>query len=117
VNGLNMALALLGILLMAALTEALVEYFISPWLKREGAEYPEREELVRTMLLRYSAAGVGVFLCIVYGMDMLAMVGLTSGILPIAGPVATGLLIGRGSNFINDFAEKWLRPMMAGGDA
>jgi hypothetical protein len=31
---------------------------------------------------------------------------------PFVGEVATGLLIGRGSNFVNDFIERWVRPTL-----
>lgn len=69
-----------------------------------------RVVLARTMALRYSA---GVVLCIAYAVDILALVALVSG-WPLVGCVLTGLLIGRGANFVNDFVERWVRPMGAG---
>ena len=102
---------LLAILLLAALVEALVEYFVRPWLKPDEAEVP----LWRSMALRYSAAIVGVGLCLVYAMDLLALVGLTARA-PYVGEVLTGLLIGRGANFVNDFVERWVRPVLAHGE-
>lgn len=123
-NGMDMALwlvaqgpvidpvkAILGIFLLAALVEALVEYLVQPWLKPEHRELTPAEDLIRTMALRYSAAVIGVVLCIAYQVDILALVGLFSG-WPLIGPVLTGLLIGRGANFVNDFVERWVRPMV-----
>jgi len=109
--GLQTGAMLLAILLLAALVEALVEYFVQPWLKPDEAEAP----LWRSMALRYSAALVGVGLCLAYAVDLLALVGL-SGRVPFVGEVLTGLLIGRGANFVNDFIERWVRPVMSHGE-
>jgi len=106
----NPAIAILGIFLLAALAEALVEYFVAPWLKPEGKEFDEPQKTIRTMLLRYSSAAVGVGLCLAYTVDLLAIVGLESGWWWV-GPFLTGLLIGRGANFVNDFVERWVRPI------
>lgn len=106
--GLQTGAMLLAILLLAALVEALVEYFVQPWLKPDEAEVP----LWRSMALRYSSAIVGVGLCLAYAMDLLAVVGLSARA-PFVGEVLTGLLIGRGANFVNDFIERWLRPVIA----
>jgi hypothetical protein len=104
----NPAIMLLAILLLAALTEALVEYFIAPLIKPDTMK---DAPVWRSMVLRYSAAAVGVALCLVYAVDLLGMIGL-SGRVPFVGEVATGLLIGRGSNFVNDFIERWVRPTL-----
>ena len=98
--------ATLGILLLAALAEGLVTYFVTPWLKPEGREdLPEW----RGMVLRYVGAVVGVALAVLYGVDLLRLAGLVSPV-PYVGSVLTGLLIGRGANFVNDFVDRWLRP-------
>ena len=107
----NPVLAILGIFLLAALVEALIEYLVMPWLKPEGRELSPAEDRARTMALRYSAAVLGVVLCIAYGVDVLALVGLFSD-WPFIGSILTGLLIGRGANFVNDFVERWIRPMV-----
>ena len=83
-------------------------------LKPDGKDYAEPQATIRTMLLRYRAAAVGVVLCIAYRVDLLALVGLTSG-WPYIGPALTGLLIGRGANFVNDFVERWVRPVVQPG--
>ena len=109
---------LIAILILAVAVEAIVEFFVAPAVKPERVpvELPEdgsMQELVepgvdwRSMGLRWSAAGIAVLLCILYQADVMTMIGLASPT-PFVGNVVTGLLIGRGSNFINDFAGRWL---------
>jgi hypothetical protein len=43
------------------------------------------------------------------GAVLLALVGLVVPI-PWVGYIITGLLIGRGANFVHDFASRWLTP-------
>jgi hypothetical protein len=96
------ATAIAGILILATLCESLVEYLIAPAADELADDKPWRE-----LALRYLAALVGVALSSVYQTDLLAMLGLTSP-WPWVGWVVTGLLIGRGSNFVHDFASRWL---------
>lgn len=103
-----------GILILAVIVEALVEYFVAPAVKPEGNKPPDPAPQPagvdwRSMGLRYSAAAIGVALCIVYRCDLLSMAGLHSPY-PWVGWLVTGLLIGRGANFVNDFASTWLAP-------
>lgn len=83
----------IGIFILAVLVEGLIAYFVSdekksqPWLK-------------------YVAAGLGVLLCLAYNADLLASLGLVS-LYPFVGQVLTGLVIGRGSNYLNDFISKF----------
>lgn len=104
-------LVLAGIFLLSALAEGLVEYLIAPWIKPEGRQFEPSVELVRTMILRYSAAAVGVALSIAYKADLLGLVGLQSGWAGIS-YVLTGLLIGRGSNYLHDFVGQWVKPVL-----
>lgn len=104
--------ALTGILVLAGLSEALVEYLISPIVKaREEDKEPIPPGSAglnwRDLVLRYTAAGVGVTLCVVYRADILVFFDLVSP-WPWIGYVVTGILIGRGSNFVHDFASRWL---------
>lgn len=85
------------ILIIAAVAEALVEYFIAPLVPDTAKKF-----------LPYAAAALGVLLCTAYRIDLLAAAGLVSP-WPIIGQVVSGFLIGRGSNFINDFADRWLK--------
>jgi hypothetical protein len=107
-----------GILVLAALAEALVEYLFSPIIKagKENDMQPEpaaNQPLAgldwRVLAFRYTSAGVGVCLCIIYETDLFQYFGLYPP-WPWIGWVITGLLIGRGSNFVHDFASTWLKP-------
>jgi hypothetical protein len=107
--------AITAILLVAALTEAIVEYFVAPIVKPQPVDATApaalgnpKGELIRSLILRYVAALVAVGLCLAYRVDLLALAGLQPP-WPWLGSIVTGLLVGRGSNFINDFAERWLK--------
>lgn len=82
---------LAALFILATLVEGIVEYFIStpnknqPWLK-------------------YVAALVGILVCVVYKMDLLAILGVTTTI-PYVGSVLTGIAVGRGSNYLNDLVS------------
>jgi hypothetical protein len=94
--------AIAGILILATLAESLVEYLIAPPVDELADDKPWRE-----IAMRYIAALVGILLAVTYQTDLLAMLGLTSP-WPWVGWVVTGLLIGRGANFVHDFASRWL---------
>lgn len=97
-----------GILLLAAVVEGLVEYFARPIAARIYAWARHDGQVPDTLpALRYVSALVGVGLCIAYSADLLAIVGLESQI-PYIGAIVTGLLVGRGANFVNDFASRYL---------
>lgn len=106
---------LITILILAVAVEAIVEFFVAPAVKpdKEPVGVPVEPAPVepgvdwRSMGLRWASAAIAVLLCILYQADVLVMVGLASPY-PLVGYVVTGLLIGRGSNFINDFAGRWL---------
>lgn len=73
------------------LTEGMVEYVFGniPKLKP---------------FLMYIALIVGVALAAVYRVDILASLGLVSPV-PWVGFVISGLIIGRGSNYVNDIVS------------
>ena len=63
-------------------------------------------------LLAYVAFAVGIALAFVYKFDLIYTISVWfDSPLPITplGIVLTGLGIGRGSNFINDLASRWLK--------
>jgi hypothetical protein len=116
--------AITGILVLAALCEALVEYLLGPiagpLAEKRGdesraqrgdesrAQRGEQSHLDwRQLVLRYSAVLVGILLCFVYRVDLLGYFNLWSA-WPWVGYLITGILIGRGSNFVHDFASRWL---------
>lgn len=84
--------SLASIFVLAILIEGITEYFISdpnkkqPWLK-------------------YAAAGLGIIVSVAYKVDLLAALGVTSAV-PLIGELLTGLVIGRGSNYLNEFIGK-----------
>jgi hypothetical protein len=98
-----------GILILATLAESLVEYLVRPIVKPWVDGEDPRASALRDLGLRYIAAAVGMALSVLYQADLLAIVGLSSP-WPIAGQLLTGLIIGRGANFVHDFASRWLSP-------
>jgi uncharacterized membrane protein YdcZ (DUF606 family) len=90
-----------AIFTLAIFVEALITYFVAspdktqPWLK-------------------YVSASLGVVLCISYNVDLLASLGLVS-VYPFVGQVITGLVIGRGSNYLNDLISRIRKPFIATG--
>ena len=84
--------ATIGIFALAFFVEGLIEYLFA----KDGASQPA---------LKYVALGLGVVLAIAYNVDILALVGMTS-VVPLVGNVVSGIIIGRGSNVVNDFVGK-----------
>lgn len=56
--------------------------------------------------VKFVALALGIIFAIVYKLDLLMMLGLEA-ISPYVGYVVTGLIIGRGSNYVNDFMSKF----------
>jgi len=77
-----------GIFFLAFFVEGLVEYLFA----KDNVSQP---------VLKYIALALGVGLAIAYKVDLLAMVGLTS-VVPLVGNIVSGIIIGRGSNYVND---------------
>lgn len=85
------------IFVLSFVVEALVEYL--------GQPVPARWK-------PYAGALVGVMLCLAYGADLLARLGYPARV-PYVGEVLTGLLIGRGSNVLNDIIARITTPLSA----
>jgi hypothetical protein len=98
--------AITGILILAALTEALVEYLIAPLA--DNLTPPEQDHW-RELGMRYIATMVAIALCFTYRADLFALLGIVSA-WPWVGYLLTGLIIGRGANWVHDFAGRWLSP-------
>ncbi len=60
-------------------------------------------------VLKYVALVAGVLLAIAYKVDLLTMVGLTSS-MPMVSYIITGVILGRGSNYLNDFITSYKAP-------
>ena len=111
-----------AIFVLATLAESIVEYLVKPLLLPEeprpddpkpvaGDENGDGELIVipphtRGMLLRYVSALVGILLCIAYRADLLALVGLITTT-PLVGYIITGIVIGRGANYLHDLVGRW----------
>ncbi len=109
--------AVTGILILATIAEALVEHIFAPILDARDPNDMEPEPATvldwKALALRYVSVLIGVALCIVYQVDLLLYFDLIPP-WPWIGSLITGILIGRGSNFIHDFATRWLtRPAYA----
>ena len=98
--------ALTGILILAALVEALMEHLIAPLA---DTVTPPDQEHWRELGMRYLAALVAIALCFTYRADLFAILGIQSP-WPWVGYLLTGLVIGRGANWVHDFAGRWLTP-------
>lgn len=82
-----------AILIMSVLVEAVVTY-IKTWVVNKELKWPI---LVSTIL--------SIVVCLAYGLDIPAAAGVSSGV-PFVGMIITGVLISRGSNYINDLLKK-----------
>lgn len=59
--------------------------------------------------LRYVSLILGVGAALAYQVDLLAALGLPA-VYPLIGWIASGLIIGRGSNYLNDFISRVRQP-------
>jgi hypothetical protein len=75
---------------LTILTEGIIEYL--------GASIPTRFK-------PYAAALLSTLVCVLYNADLLAMLGYAA-LVPYVGAVLTGLVIGRGSNYVNDLISR-----------
>lgn len=90
-----------AILVLAFLCESMVEYFLSPIIK--SGKLPV--EAGRSVTL-YSAALAGMGLAWLFSLDLFGeFLGLQAR-LPVASVLLTGLVIGRGSNYVHDIFKR-----------
>lgn len=82
---------LIGIVFLATFVEGLITYLFG----KQTEEMPPRP------YLKYVSLGLGIALSIAYKVDLLAATGLVS-VFPAVGYVVSGLIIGRGANYVND---------------
>jgi len=82
----------LTFLMAAVFIEGLVEYVFKQWT---GGWW-----------IRYVALTLGIVFALVYKLDLMGQFGFHA-FSPYVGYVVTGLIIGRGSNFVSDFFSKW----------
>jgi hypothetical protein len=98
-----------GILVLAFLCESLVEYLARPVLQwgQSEADTDLSKPRPSPLWLRYIAALTGIVLCLAYRADALASLNLVAW-QPWIGQVITGILVGRGSNYLHDLVDRWL---------
>lgn len=77
------------ILVMAVLIEAIITY-VKTWMVDRRVQW----QMIVSVVL-------SIVICIAYGLDIPAAVGISSP-LPFVGRIITGILVSRGSNYIND---------------
>jgi len=93
--------SIVAIFILAAVIEGIIAYVIPS----NNAEMPRE-------WIKYVSAVLSIAICIAYKADILATLGVLSP-LPYVGEIITGLIVGRGSNFLNDFYGKIKNPMPA----
>lgn len=86
------------IFILAVTVEALIAYVLPKNQTEEPREW-----------IKYVSAVLGVAICVVYNADILATLGVLTPV-PYVGAVITGLIVGRGSNFLNDFFNRVKNP-------
>ncbi|MBD3268506.1 hypothetical protein GF373_17700 [bacterium] len=77
-------------LLVAFVIEALIEFLVANYLGKYA---------------KYAAAGLGVVLAIGFGLDIFNEFLNLQSTIPYLGSILTGAVLGRGSNFVNDFFD------------
>lgn len=83
--------ALAALLFLASLTEAITERLFGPLVELQP-------------YLAWIATAVGVVVALVFNVDLFALVGIHA-VIPYGGVILTGILIGRGSNYVNDLVS------------
>ncbi len=86
-------------LVMAFLVEALLEYVFGIW-------WQPISEALRPKLLMAFGLVLGIVLCILYKIDLVAELGFAPSII---GQILTGALVGRGSDYLHAIWKK-LKP-------
>jgi len=94
----NLQIMLLA-LALAFLTESMVEYLFGQAVDHIPAMASWRWALM------YVAAIVGVFLAFYYKLDLLHLIG---GAETPVGYAFSGLIIGRGANYLHDFVSRYI---------
>jgi len=85
-----------GILFLATLIEGLITYLFG--------DSDSARVLNPRRWLQYVSLGLGVVAAVAYQIDLPGMVGLTA-VYPAINWVVSGIIIGRGSNYLNDLVS------------
>jgi hydrogenase/urease accessory protein HupE len=90
-------MSIIGILLLATLIEGTITYI---WGESSDTPRPA---------LRYISLALGIVVAVAYKIDIPAIVGLASEY-SVVGYIVSGLIIGRGANYINDIFKLIQKP-------
>lgn len=80
-----------GVFFLAFFVEGLIKYL-----------FGDNTTLANRWYLPYVSLILGIGLAIAYKINLPASIGITTGI-PLINFIVSGLIIGRGSNYLNDF--------------
>ena len=96
----EMLIPLGAVFALAYLCENLTEYLFKDLLKafKIGSRY-----------LKYISALLGISLCLAYGVDIFEDLLGVSALFDPVGEALTGIILGRGSNYIHDFYKTYVR--------
>lgn len=92
------------ILFAAAMGESVCEFLFMPLIDLIAGKLGEEQ---KALLKRTWSAVVGVGIAFNYSLDLFAVMGMR-GLWPYLGIILTGTLVGRGSNALHGFIEKWI---------
>ena len=82
---------ILGIVFLATFVEGMITYF-------KGTNTNSMP------ILKYVALALGIVVAIGYNIDIPAMAGVVTGY-PLVSNIVSGIIIGRGSNYVNDILK------------
>ena len=81
---------IVGLLFLATLIEGLIQFVAG-----------DNDDLISRPWIRYVSLGIGVLVAIAYQVSIPELVGISSPF-PYIDFIVTGVVIGRGSNYLND---------------
>jgi hypothetical protein len=94
------------IILAAAVGEGVIEFLPVPILDKFIPNI-EANRPVRTVILNILSAVLGVGIAVNFGLGLFSLLG-AAGHLGAMDEVLTGVLVGRGSNYVHNFVEKFI---------
>lgn len=80
-------------MVLACIVEAVLEYVLGIWWQPLSGETRQRVIMAVGLV-------IGVSLCLVYRVDLMAELGFKAG---IPGQILTGMLVGRGADYLHNF--------------
>lgn len=86
---------------LAAFVEGMTEYVFAPFLDKlkEWLDFP---------VIQYVALGIGLLIAFAYRLDLIWELLGYRAVQPWVGIAISGLLVGRGANYLHEFAQKYL---------